>query len=390
MRVLVAPDKFKNTLPAPAVAECLQAGIRAAHPDAVCELCPLADGGDGTGEVLSLPLRADRHTSFVLGPRGDPVPSAWWASRSGRVGIVEMAQASGLALLPRTLRDPLRTTSYGTGQVLRFLAQAGCRQIVLGVGGSATVDGGAGCLQALGWGLLGRGGTLIRNPASGGDLRRITGLRPPRTRWRPTLRILCDVDNPLLGRTGAARMFGPQKGASRAAVHELERGLENWAGVLEREFGLDVRMLPGAGAAGGLPAGLAAALGACLCSGFDEIARLVKLRERLSRCDVCVTGEGRLDEQTLRGKVVAGVARLAAEAGVPALALVGALRLGRGQTAAELQSALGLHELIVISPAKQQRALALRATAVNLRAAAEEWAARWRPTRRALRRRAVP
>lgn len=333
--------------------------------------------------MLAGPLHAERHTSFVRGPRNEVVAAAWWVSRRGEVGIAELAQASGLALLARRLRDPLQTTSYGTGQVLQQLADAGCRRIVLGVGGSATVDGGAGCLQALGWRLLGRRGAVLRTPAVGGDLRRIAGLRPPRARWQPVLQVLCDVDNPLLGRTGAARVFGPQKGASRATVRELEHGLESWAAVLVREFGVDVRTLPGGGAAGGLPAGLAAALGARLCSGFDEIARWAKLRARLSRCDVCVTGEGRLDNQTRRGKVVAGVARLAAEAGLPTVAFIGALKLERGQTAAELQAALGLHEVIVISPARQQRACALRATATNLEAAAAGWAERWTSTGRA-------
>ncbi len=383
MRVLVAPDKFKHALAAPAVAECLRAGIVAARPEAVCEVCALADGGDGTGDALAGPLRAARHTSFVRGPLDAGVAAGWWVCRGGRLGLAELAQASGLAVISGRGRDPLRASSYGTGEVLQHLARAGCEKIILGVGGSATTDGGAGCLQALGWELLTGRGRPIRTPAGGGDLVRITGLRPPRTRWRPVLQILCDVDSPLLGSTGAAWTFGPQKGASVAVVRQLERGLKNWAAVLERDCGVDVRTLPGAGAAGGLPAGLAAALGANLCRGFDEIARLVKLRARLSRCEVCVTGEGRLDNQTLRGKVVAGVARLATELGVPTVAFVGALQLAPRQTAAELQVAAGLHEVVVITPGQQQLQQARRATALHLRGAAAEWARRWGSRRRA-------
>lgn len=382
MKILIAPDKFRDALDAAGVAAALAAGVRAARPRARVALCPLGDGGEGTGRVLADALGAAEQRAEVSDPLGRPRQARWWLGRRLATAIIEMAEASGLALLEPAERDALRTTSLGTGQLLRAAHQAGCRRALLCVGGSATVDGGAGCLQALGWQPLDPAGKALSAPPAGGDLLRIAALRPPADPIRLEIRILCDVDNPLLGPRGAAAVFGPQKGASPRAVAELERGLAHWADLLQRACGRDVRALPGAGAAGGLPAGLAAACGATLESGFDAVARQVRLGERLAGCDLCLTGEGRLDEQTAGGKVVAGVARLAAARQVPVVALVGAVGLAAGQTLADLARAVGVERVVVITPAGTPHAAALAATAGNLERAAGAVLRDWRPPAR--------
>lgn len=374
MRVLIAPDKFKDACSAEEAAAAVAAGVRDARPDAEVVLCPLGDGGEGTGRVLARVLGFQERTETVLDPLARPRRARWWLAPDGQTAIVEMAEASGLALLPPGERAALRTTSYGTGQLLRAAVEAGCRYVLLCVGGSATVDGGAGCLQALGVELTDANGAALTEPLTGGRLPEIATARRPDT-WRLSIDILCDVDNPLLGSRGAAAVFAPQKGADAAAVQQLERGLGYWADVLQRDFGRDVRDLPGAGAAGGLPAGLAAC-GARLVPGFDEVAARVGLREKLAACDLCLTGEGRIDEQTAHGKVVAGVARLATAERVPVVALVGAVRMKRGETAAALAHALGVAEIIAITPPGMPLAAALAATRDNLRRMAAEVLAR--------------
>jgi glycerate kinase len=237
------------------------------------------------------------------------------------------------------------------------------------VGGSATVDGGAGCLQALGCRLIDHAGGEIREPASGGLLSRVAAVHCPRRSLPIAIEILCDVDNPLLGPRGAAPVFGPQKGASPAAVRALDDALLHWARIIEADLGRRLLEVPGTGAAGGLPFGLLAAFDAHLRSGFAEVAHHVRLREKLAGCDLCLTGEGRIDEQTVGGKVVAGVARMAAAQGVPVLALAGAVRLGTGQSIKALARAVGVERIVVITPPETPLADALAATATNLRRA---------------------
>lgn len=373
MKVLIAPDKFKDALDAPGVAAALAAGVRGAWPDGEIVTCPMGDGGEGTGLLLAGALSATEHSITVLDPLERPRPASWWLCPGGRTAIVEMAEASGLALLRVAERDPFRATSYGTGQLLHAALAAGAVRILLCVGGSATVDGGAGCVQALGWQFEARDGSLIPAPVRGGMLGEIRAIRPPPTPPAGVaIDIFCDVDNPLLGPRGAAPVFGPQKGASQAAVHELENGLTHWADVLQGCCGTDVRALPGGGAAGGITAGLVAALNARPRPGFDEVARCLGLREKLAGCDACLTGEGRLDDQTASGKVVAGVARLASAQRVPTLALVGTVRLGANQTMEELAQMLGLAKIVVITPPGTPLSTALADTRNNLQRAARE------------------
>ena len=372
MRILLAPDKFKDALDAPGVAAALAAGVHDAQPDAQVVACPLADGGEGTGRLLAEVLGADERVATVLDPLARPRAARWWVCSARQTAIIELAEASGLALLAAGERDALRTTSFGTGQLLKAAAEAGCRQILLCVGGSATVDGGAGCLQTLGWVFTDHSGAAIPQPLTGGLLSAIGSMRPPDQPYLPSVEILCDVDNPLLGPRGAAAVFAPQKGASAEGVQKLERGLAHWAAVLERCCHVNIRSLDGAGAAGGLPAGLAAALHARLRPGFDEVARRVGLRDKLVGCSLCLTGEGRIDDQTAGGKVVAGIARLAAQQGVPTLAFAGAVRLRPGQTVEDLVQSVGVERIAIITPAGTPPGEALATTAANLRRSARE------------------
>jgi glycerate 2-kinase len=372
VRILLAPDKFKDALDASGVVAALAAGIRDTRPDAEIVICPLADGGEGTGGLLAEALGAAEHIDTVLDPLARPRAARWWTNRDRQTAIIEMAEASGLALLAAGERNALRTTSFGTGQLLKAAADTGCRKILLCVGGSATADGGAGCLQALGWEFADHAGASITQPLTGGLLAGIGDIRPPEQPCAPSIEILCDVDNPLLGPRGAAAVFGPQKGASSEGVNELERGLANWAEVLERCCHVDIRTLGGAGAAGGVPAGLVAALHARVQPGFDEVARHVGLRDKLAGCDLCFTGEGCIDDQTAGGKVVAGVARIAAQQGVPTLAFVGAVRLRAEQPVEELAQSVGVERIVIITPAGTRLAEALAHTAANLRRTARE------------------
>ncbi len=372
MKILIAPDKFKDALAAADVAAALAAGVRDAHPDADILLCPLADGGEGTGRLLASVLGATERVTVALDPLGRRRDARWWLIPAQQTAIIEMAEASGLALLDASERDALRTSSFGTGLLLHAAHEAGCRRVLLCVGGSATVDGGAGCLQALGWKFVDHSGGTITEPITGGMLSYIGAVQPPATPLAADVEILCDVDNPLLGPRGAAAVFGPQKGASASGVRQLERGLAHWADVLHRCCGTDACALPGGGAAGGLPAGLAAALGARLRPGFDEVARQAGLSDKLRGCDLCLTGEGRIDDQTAGGKVVAGVARLASERRVPLLAFTGAARPRPEQTIEDLARAVGVQRIVVITPPDMLLPEALAATTANLRRAARE------------------
>jgi glycerate kinase len=374
VRILLAPDKFKDALDAPAVCDALAAGVAEALPAATIERCPMADGGEGSGRILAAALGACEHTARVLDAIGRERAARWWfAPQQDKTAIVELAEASGLYLLEPRQRRAAQTTSYGTGQLLAAAAAAGARRALLCVGGSATVDGGAGCLQALGWELLDEAGRPLELPMCGGRLELVRSLRPPPTRLELDIEVLCDVSNPLTGPDGAAHVFGPQKGADPQEIEKLARALDSWAVVLERTTGQDVRTLSGAGAAGGVPAALAAATGARLTPGIDRIADLLKLDARLAHCDLCLTGEGRLDDQTFAGKVVAGVTRHAAAADVPVVAFVGALRTTAGQDRHAAAYALGLRDIVVITPDDTPLEAALAQTEPNLRAAAERY-----------------
>jgi glycerate kinase len=302
MRAVLAPDSFKGSLASPDVAAALAAGLRDVWPDVEAVARPLADGGEGTLAALAAALPGALVPARVRGPHGEAVDAAWWRSADGRLGVVEMARASGLSVTAR--RDPRTASTYGTGELVAAAFAAGVGEVWVGAGGSATVDGGAGALAALGFQLLDGAGRPTTDPAA---VARIDA--PPAT---GAVRVLCDVRNPLLGPEGAAAVYGPQKGAAPEDVPVLEAGLARFAALLAATFGRDPAHLPGAGAAGGLAGGLWSALGAELRPGFDAIADLVGLDAAIVGADLVLTGEGRVDEQTAYGKTVAGVLRRAA------------------------------------------------------------------------------
>ncbi|TAM82377.1 MAG: glycerate kinase [Jatrophihabitans sp.] len=330
MRVVVAPDKFKGSLGAAAVAGSLAAGIRAAAPGVVVEEVPVADGGDGTVEALTRAGFAPRPVA-VEGPLGAAVTVQ--IARRAEVAVVESAQAAGPAGLDGRSPEPVRASSYGLGQAIAAALEQGCREVVVGLGGSACTDGGAGMLQALGARLLDATGADLPRGAGGLPGLAVADLAPVRARLGGVrLVAACDVTNPLLGGRGAARVYAPQKGAGPEQVRALERGLARLAAVLEFGGAPAVADAAGAGAAGGIGYALLV-LGAERRSGADLVLDLLGLAGRLAGADLAVTGEGSLDRQTLHGKAPLRVAAAAVRAGVPVVAAVGRNALTARQAA---------------------------------------------------------
>ncbi len=332
VRVLVAPDGFGGTLTPVEAARAIADGWRRGAPHDELVLAPLSDGGPGLVEVLATALPgSNAHEVEVRDPLGRPIRGSLLIHHD--TAYIESAAACGLHLLGADERDPRRTTSYGVGQLVTAALDAGATRVVIGLGGSATNDGGAGLLVALGLTAVDAGGRPL--PPGGAALREVVGLvgeLDPRLA-HVSLVAATDVDSPLLGLRGASAVFGPQKGADADDVQVLDHALSRWAEVLERHTGRAVRDLPGAGAAGGLGAALLA-LGATAESGLGLVQRLVGLPAKAARAQIVVTGEGSLDVSTLAGKVVAGVARAAGEEGVPCLVLAGQVSLGRRESAA--------------------------------------------------------
>lgn len=338
MKVLVAPDKFKGSLTALAAAQAMERGVRRAVPDARVVLCPLADGGEGTVEAMVNVPGGQTVTVTVTGPLGAAVRSRFGiigpsifsppglTNEGGALtGVIEMALASGLALVPPNKRNPMVTTTYGTGELIRAAFNEGCRRIIIGIGGSATTDGGMGMAQALGATFYDQDGIEL-GIGSGQYLSEIgdidvsnmdKGLKDTK------IIIASDVKNPLCGADGAAAVYGPQKGATPEMVKRLDEGLAHYAAVIKRRLGADIKNTPGAGAAGGLGAGLMAFLGAEMQLGVEVIMDAIHFDYKLNNVDLVLTGEGRIDGQTVFGKVVAGVAGRAKAKDVPVIAIAG-------------------------------------------------------------------
>jgi glycerate kinase len=322
VRIVVAPDAFKGSLSAAEAAEALAAGLRTGLPGVELELIPVADGGEGTAETLARATGGELRSVDVSGPLGEPVQARYAVLGDGTTAVVEMAEAAGLVLVPPERRDPTRTTTYGVGQLIEAASSAGCSKIIVGLGGSATCDGGAGLGQAMGFQLVDAEGESLGQ--GGGALARLHGIGIP-ARAFPHVVAACDVDNPLCGERGAARVYAPQKGATPAQVEELEANLSRLAEVIARDLRRDVRDVPGAGAAGGLGAGLLAFAEAQLRPGVELVLETLRFAERLQGADLVVVGEGRLDGQTLSGKAPLGVARLARAQGIPVVAVAGSV-----------------------------------------------------------------
>jgi glycerate kinase len=354
VRVLVAPDKFKGTMTAAEAAEAIATGWRRADPGAEVVEVPLADGGEGTLDALVAALRGERHRARVSGPLGDPVDAeyALVGGPDGPLGVVEMARASGLQLLSDSRRDPKRSSTFGTGQLIREACRRGARRALVCIGGSATNDGGAGMAQAVGVRLSdGEGRDLRAGGAALLELARIDMSDLDPAVKRAEFVVATDVDNPLVGPHGASAIYGPQKGASAEDVAMLDRALRHFAAVVHRDLGLDIRDTPGAGAAGGLGGGLIAFLGAKLRPGVEVVMDAVRLRERMHRADLAVTGEGAFDQQSLHGKTPAGVLRTASDLGIPVVVLCGRAEISpAGVLVFSLAERFGEQEAIARAP----------------------------------------
>lgn len=368
MKIILAPNAFKGSMSAMQAALAMRQGVRAAFPRAEVVAVPVADGGDGLASVLIDALGGEAHVVTVRGPLGEPVQATLCLVPTMGLAAVEMATASGLALLAPQERDPTCTTTYGTGELIRAALDLGARRIAIGIGGSATNDGGIGMAAALGVRFLDAAGVTVA-PVGGalGQIRRIDlgGLDPRLAGLR--CEAICDVDNPLLGPRGAAQVYGPQKGGTPAQVEALDAGLAHLADLIQADLGLDVRHLPGAGAAGGLGAGLRAFLGAELRRGVDLVLDLVGLDVALPGADLVITGEGQIDFQTTFGKAPAGVAERAKARGIPCVAIAG----GIGERRSDLSS-IGIDAVFSLCSGPMSLEQAIQGGPVLLAAATEQ------------------
>ena len=328
MKIVIAPDSFKESLTSLEVAAEIETGLKRVWPDATYVKVPMADGGEGTVRSLVDATGGEIVKVEVSGPMGDKVLASYGLLGDKRTAVIEMAEASGLPLVPRDKRNPLVATTYGTGELIKDAIARGVEEIILGIGGSATNDGGAGLAQALGVRFINFGGALIPDLIAGGDLDDVQAV--DMSQVEPGLAgvrisVACDVTNPLCGETGASRVYGPQKGATPEMVAQLDRNLEHFAHVIKRSIGADVADRPGAGAGGGIGAGLMAFTNATLKRGIDLVVEATRLEEHMRGAQLAVTGEGRLDAQTPFGKTPAGVAAAARKQNVPVVAIAGGL-----------------------------------------------------------------
>ena len=326
MKILVAPQEFKGSISALSASEAAKNGILRVFPEAEVVLCPVADGGDGTLETLVEVSGGEVRTCSVQNPIGETIQAQWGAMGDGVTAVIEMARTSGLALLSLDERDPLNASTYGLGQAISEALDEGFRKFIVGIGGSATNDAGAGMAQALGANLLDdRGNTISFGGAALASLQTVDISNMDSRIKDSKFLVACDVSNPLTGEEGASAVYGPQKGATPEMVKRLDDALSNFATVIKRDLKKDVSEMSGAGAAGGLGAGMMAFMGAELKAGVDIVLDTVNLRDKLSSVDLVITGEGGMDFQTIYNKAPIGVARIASEHNIPTIAIAGLL-----------------------------------------------------------------
>jgi glycerate 2-kinase len=370
MKIIIAMDSFKGCLSSTEAGREIAAGIRDVLPGAEIILLPLADGGEGTVDALIAATGGEQRRVEVTGPLGEPVSAIYGILGSGRIAVIEVAAACGLPLVPTGRRNPLLTTSRGVGEIIMDALERGCREFIIGLGGSATNDAGLGMLQALGWRFrdsngdcVGRGGQALCTVQS------IDGSGVHPALQECVFRIACDVDNPLYGPEGAAFIFAPQKGAGPKMVKLLDEGLQHFARIALRELAANIADIPGAGAAGGLGAALAGFLGGKLESGVELIMDSLQLNRQLQGASLVITGEGRLDGQTSRGKAPLGIARLAALQQIPVIALAGNV-----QEAASRMNELGITAYfpIISRPMTLEEAMQPEQAAAHLRVTARQ------------------
>ena len=326
MKILVAPQEFKGSISALSVAEAAETGVMRVFPEAEVVLCPVADGGDGTLETLVEVSGGEVRTCSVQNPIGETITAQWGAMGDGVTAVIEMARTSGLALLSLDERDPLNSSTFGLGQAILEALNQGFRKFIVGIGGSATNDAGAGMAPAVGATLLNAEGKSIPfGGAALADLRSIDISKMDTRIENSQFMVACDVSNPLTGDEGASAVYGPQKGATPEMVAQLDNALLNFAEIVKKDIGKNVSEISGAGAAGGLGAGMLAFMGAELKAGVDIVLETVQLREKLSDVDLVITGEGGMDFQTVYNKAPIGVARIAGEFNIPTIAIAGLL-----------------------------------------------------------------
>ncbi|HYD15612.1 MAG TPA: glycerate kinase, partial [Hyphomicrobium sp.] len=326
MKIVIAPDSFKENLTSLEVASELEAGLRRVWPDAEYIKVPMADGGEGTVQSLVDATGGRIVKCAVTGPLGQKVLASYGLLGDGKTAVIEMAEASGLPLVPKPERDPLRATTYGTGELVSDAIHRGVEEIIVGLGGSATNDGGVGFAQALGVRFIDKDGAPITEPLGGGRLEEVHAID---ARWinpglsRVKISVACDVTNPLTGEKGASAVYGPQKGATPEMVQRLDRNLGHLAALIKRDLHRDIADRPGAGAGGGMGAGLMAFTNAELKRGVELVVAATKLDEHMKGASLALTGEGRVDFQTAFGKTPSGVAASAHRHGVPVVAIGG-------------------------------------------------------------------
>lgn len=345
MRIIVAPDSFKGSLSAIGVANAMVRGIEQAFPEAEIKKVPIADGGEGTVEALVMATGGEIVQQDVVGPLGSVIESYWGVLGDGETAVIEMAAASGLTLVPKGVRDPRRTTTYGTGQLIQAALDRGLRKIIIGIGGSATNDGGVGMAQALGARFLDqRDQELPFGGAALANLAQIDLTNLDQRLSETMLLVACDVDNPLCGEFGASAVYGPQKGATPELVAELDAALNHYAQIAAKVTQKDTAECPGAGAAGGLGAGLLFFTKAQLRPGVEIVLETTGFAELVQQAQLVITGEGRTDFQTAFGKAPVGVAKVAQQYNVPTLCLSGGL--GKGYEEVLSQGISGLASII--------------------------------------------
>lgn len=327
MKIGIAPDSFKGSMTALEAAECIEKGIGKALSSGVSfRKIPMADGGEGTVCALVEATGGRFVTRTVNDPLGRQIKASFGITGDGKTAIIEMAAASGLALLKPNERNPMKTSTYGTGELIKHALKLGAKHILVGIGGSATNDCGVGMAIALGVRFLDKDGKRVdQGGAALGKIDSIDIRSIYKKIKDAKIEVACDVDNPLTGKTGAANVYGPQKGATPTMVKRLDKALEQLAGIIKRDIGADILDVPGSGAAGGLGGGLMAFVDGKLRPGIDIVIDSIKLRKRLKGCDLVITGEGRMDYQTAFGKTPAGVARVAGELDIPVIAICGCL-----------------------------------------------------------------
>lgn len=368
MKILIAPNAFKNSINAALAAECLSEGLKKSRLNCTLQSFPIGDGGDGTGTLILERWKGIRISTEVRDPLGRLIQSEMGFIDEGMTAIIEMANASGLRLLAKDELNPSVTSSYGTGEQILVALDKGVNKIILGMGGTATVDGGVGILKALGVKFLNEEGQEIDNlPLGLKDLYSVDLSMMDERILQCELIILCDVDNPLLGKNGAARIFGPQKGAGEEMVMQLEVALERYAGVILAQFGRKISKIPYAGVAGGASIGLHVFLGAKLVNGIDYYLQVTDFRSSTSGAELVITGEGKLDEQTLLGKGPMGIAKIAKEYNIPVIGLAGSVPMVVNQELNELFTAM-----FAIGNGPTCLNEAIQSTAENLRRTAQQ------------------